>query len=255
MNTRTAIAERQESLPGVPEPTSMLAMIYRAASDPSVDAGKMEKLLDMAIRLEDRQAKAAYNRDMLLVKPKLPVIDRKGRIEVREKDASGKRTGDLTQSTPYAKWEDIDEAITPILNEHGFTLTFRTGNTAVLSHREGHSEESAMTLPLDTSGSKNNVQAAGSSTKYAMRYTASALLNIRTKGEDDDGKKGGDPGTITEEQAEQLLSMLTRDKADVPGFCKYMGVANILELPTKDYPRAIEVINTRSQKVKAKEKT
>jgi hypothetical protein len=49
-----------------------------------------------------------------------------------------------------------------------------------------------MTLPLDTSGSKNNVQAVGSSTSYGKRYTATLLLNIRTKGEDDDGHAGGD---------------------------------------------------------------
>jgi hypothetical protein len=44
----------------------------------------------------------------------------------------------------------------------------------VLSHELGHSEETTMTLPLDTSGSKNNVQAVGSSTSYGKRYTATA---------------------------------------------------------------------------------
>ena len=165
-------------------------------------------------------------------------------------------------------WEDIDAAITPILADHGFVLTFRCGTTGtpehrvtvtgVLSHELGHSEETTMTLPLDTSGSKNNVQAVGSSTSYGKRYTASLLLNLRTKGEDDDGKAGGDPGTITEEQAERLLEVLAKDKADVPGFCNYMAkilkmpIANVLDIPAAQYGKAMEIINTRSQKVAAK---
>ena len=127
--------------------------------------------------------------------------------------------------------------------------------TGVLGHRDGHSEESTIPLPHDSSGSKNAVQAVGSSTSYGKRYTATLLLNIRTKGEDDDGKSGGDSAAISEDQAEHIIEMLTRDKADVVGFCRYMKINSIIELPADQYKRACEVINTRSQKVKAKEKT
>ncbi len=254
-------AKAQEVMPAhtAPQP-SMFELIMRAVQDPACDPVKMAQLLELSRQVRADDAKEAYTRAMILMKPKLPIIDRKGRIVIHEK---GKERIDanIIQSTDYAKWEDIDEAITPILGAHGFVLTFRTGNlpdgrvsvTAILSHEMGHSEESEMALPLDTSGSKNNVQAAGSSTSYGKRFTATALLNIRTKGQDDDGKKGGDPGTVTDEQAERILDLLTKDKADVPGFCKYMGVASIIELPASQYNRAIEVINTRSQKVKAKQ--
>jgi hypothetical protein len=45
-----------------------------------------------------------------------------------------------------------------------------------------------MILPHDSTGSKNAVQAVGSSTSYGKRYTACALLNITSRGEDDDGE-------------------------------------------------------------------
>lgn len=246
-----------------PEENSILTVISRAAADPNTDVEKLERLLAMAERVRANDAKAAYIKALVKMKPKLPVIDKRGRIEVREKTATGKRDGEITQNTPYALWEDIDEAITPILAEHGFVLTHRCGTapdgkiliTGVLSHEMGHSEETTMSLPHDSSGSKNAVQAIGSSTQYGKRYTAGLLLNLRTKGLDDDGKRGGDPGFVSDEQAERILEILTRDKADVQLFCKSMKIASIIELPAARYEEAIIRINTRSQVVKQKENT
>jgi hypothetical protein len=257
MNHLTKMDE--PTLPGLPEPDapSMFELIMRAVKDPACDPTKMAQLLELSREVRKDDAKAAYTAAMVKMKPLLPVIDRKGRIVIHEKGMP-KTAANITQSTPYALWEDIDAAITPILASHGFVLTFRCGAgpegritvTGVLSHEMGHSEETTMTLPLDTSGSKNNVQAVGSSTSYGKRYTAGLLLNLRTKGEDDDGKAGGDPGPISDEQAERILELLTKDKADVQKFCAYMKIASLVELPAKDYARAIEVINTRSQKTK-----
>jgi hypothetical protein len=227
-----------------------------------VDAEKVERLLAQARQSRMDDAKAAYIRALVKMKPLLPVIDRKGRITIHEKGKE-KTPENVIQSTPYALWEDIDQAITPILNDHGFALTFRCGAgqegritvTGVLSHEMGHSEETTMQLPLDTSGSKNNVQAVGSSTSYGKRYTASLLLNIRTRGEDDDGEAGGATGLVSDAQAETVLSLLTRDKADVQLFCKSMKIESIVQLPASRYREAIERINTRSQIVKQKEVT
>jgi hypothetical protein len=173
----------------------LLEVIARAARDPSVDIDKMERLLEMQERVIARNAKLAFNTALAEMQPRLPVITERGRIIVREKSSNGKRDGDVIQDTPFARWEDINEAIRPLLHEYGFSLSFRTGMatdgkvmvTAVLSHKEGHSEETSISLPHDSSGSKNAVQAIGSSTSYGKRYTTLTLLNITSKGEDDDG--------------------------------------------------------------------
>src|SRR6185503_15653016 len=95
---------------------------------------------------------------------------------------------------------------------HGFALSFRTGSapdgkltvTGILSHRAGHQEETTLALMHDSTGSKNSVQAVGSSISYGKRYTAGALLNITSRGEDDDGKLAGAPEYITETQVSEL---------------------------------------------------
>lgn len=163
---------------------SLLSVIERAARDPSVDIDKMERLIEMQERVQARHAKVAFAEALAELQPKLPVISERGKILNSSKQV---------QST-YAYWEDVNEAIRPVLYDHGFALSFKTGRsnqnitvTGILSHRLGHSEETTIELPADGSGSKNAVQAVASSTSYGKRYTAFALLNITSKGEDDDG--------------------------------------------------------------------
>lgn len=182
----TALAHAQEGgAEIVAQADGLLSVIERAARDPNVDIDKMEKLLAMSERVHARNAEAAYADALAALQPSLPVISERGKILNRQS---------TVQST-YARWEDINEAIRPHLAEHGFSLAFRTGRadngdvvvTGVMKHRAGHKEETTLQLPIDASGSKNAVQAIGSSTSYGKRYTAFALLNITTKGEDDDG--------------------------------------------------------------------
>src|SRR6478609_1276872 len=169
-------------------PVSIMEVISRAATDPNVDIDKMERLLQMQERILARHSKEAFADALARLQPKLPVIEERGGIRDRNGNVQSK----------YALWEDIVGIITPILAEEGFSLSFRTKSdtssvtvTGVLLHRDAHSEETCLTLPMDTSGSKNNVQGVGSSTSYGKRYTASALLNLRTGEVDDDGKSAG----------------------------------------------------------------
>jgi hypothetical protein len=187
---------------------SVLEIISRAARDPSVDIDKLERLLQMQERIQDREAKTAFNVALAAMQPKLPIITERGRIIVKEKLANGKRDGDIIQDTSFARWEDINEEIRPLLSEHGFALTFRNGLspdgkvrvTTVLKHTAGHEEETHFDLPHDSSGSKNAVQAIGSSTSYAKRYGVLSILNITTKGEDDNGV-GTAPLMVEQEKA------------------------------------------------------
>lgn len=166
------------------EATALIQAIERAAVNPAVDVEKMERLMQMHERIIARDSKAAYSSALADMQPELPIISERGGIKDRNGNVQSK----------YALWEDVVGVITPILSKHGFALSFRTGNdangvtvTGVLSHRFGHSEQTSLTLPIDTSGSKNAVQSVGSSTSYGKRYTCAALLNLRTGDVDNDG--------------------------------------------------------------------
>lgn len=192
------------------EASAIISMIERAARDPSVDIDKMERLYQMHEAAEARRAKADYIASLSVMQPKLPVIDKRGEIARKAKNDAGVK--EAAKATKYAKWEDVVEAISPVLAEHGFSLSFRIKQdqrvevTAVLGHKGGHCEETSMSLPIDDSGAKNNHQGWGSSISYGKRYTAFALLNIVARGEDDDGQAAGDkPSTTTVEDITKLI--------------------------------------------------
>lgn len=222
----------------------LLAVIERAARDPNVDIDKMERLLEMQERVHARNAKGAYYAALAAMQPDLPVISERGGI----KDRSGN-----VQST-YALWEDVNEAIRPILAAHGFSLSFKVRRseseitvTGILAHREGHSEETELSLPTDTSGSKNAVQAVGSSTSYGKRYTCFALLNITTTGEDDDGRRGGSPEPVTLEQLDELNRRIAEVGADTKRFCGTLNVTALPALPQSRFAEAMKMLDAKAR--------
>lgn len=246
-NTMTALAHTEEAaVPALAEGSAIIQMIERAVLDPRVDIDKMERLLAMQERVMERNARVAFTVALAEMQPKLPVITEKGRIEVPAKDG---KTG---HSTPYAKWEDINDAIRPLLSQYGFSLTFRTGVatdgkitvTGILSHREGHHEETTVTLTHDSSGSKNAVQAVGSSYSYGKRYAAFALLNITTRGEDDDGRMAG-ADWITEDQVGDLLALMDDVKADRARFLNFLRIDTFAHLPKSRYNEALAALEAK----------
>lgn len=252
-------ASMAHSIPN--ESDKMLAMIERVSVMPDAKVENVERMFVLFEKMKANEARAAYTAAMVKMKPELPVIDRKGRIEIRKKDASGERTGAVQQSTAYARWEDIDEAITPVLAQHGFVLTFRSCSasdgkivvTAVLDHEAGHRDQTE-TPPMqhDSTGSKNAVQAVNSTLSYGKRIAATLLLNIRTKGEDDDGKAGGDPLPINEEQTKDLIALLDDAGADKKAFCELYGIDGVALLPATKLEDAKKLIARKKAKASRK---
>lgn len=231
-------------LPAVSESAAILQVIERMAVNPAVDVEKFERLMAMHERIAAKRAEAAFSTDLAELQPKLPIVTHRGEI----KDRAGKVV------SSYAKFEDIIEAVRPMLSQHGFSLSFRLGQegtnrivTGVLRHREGHSETTTLALPLDGSGFKNEVQAVGSSLSYGKRYVACALLNITSSGEDDDGQRAG-ADLISDEQKQILVDLLKETSSDVPRFLKFMGVETVDTIRAIDFDKAKRALEAKRVK-------
>lgn len=234
MSNQVAKVERDQ-VPAVADVSPMFAMIERAARDPSVDTDKLERLMQMKERADAQSSRAAFDAAMADMQPELPAIGERG-------NAAGRYT--------YALWEDINAAIKPVLTRHGFALTFRTDFahgitvTGVLSHRAGHREETAMTLPADKSGNKPDVQAVASSVSYGKRYTAGALLNLTSHGEDDDAYAAA-VETITDAQEIQITEMLEATNSDRTKFLKWLKVDSIGAIPAKSFDAVMKTLRAK----------
>jgi len=173
MSNEVSKIEKQQDNSG-----ALLSVIERVAMSDNADITKLEKMLDMQERVQNKQAQQSFTSDMAAMQGDMPRV-----IETSQ-----------AHNSTYAKLEDINDTIRPVLQRHGFAVTFNVEQndlqtvkvTAILSHREGHTQTSSIVLPIDVSGKKNPVQAIGSSISYGKRYACCALLNIST-GEDNNG--------------------------------------------------------------------
>lgn len=218
---------------------ALLAVIERVATSPDADLAKLEKMIELQERVLDRNAKQAFAAAIAAMQAEMPEVVERGKIKAQLKNGG-------TMQTAFATFEDINAAVRPILQKHGFAITFRIKQlegsikvTAVLSHREGHSEETDIVLPSDASGSKNAVQAVGSSVSYGKRYTMSALLNIATRGEDDDAAGAVAVKKVTEFQARAIRERVAKAPTHVKAWMKenYVSADRV---PSDDYNWLIE---------------
>ena len=226
---------------GHPVADGMVSMIERVALDPNASIEKLERMLAMRESIMAADAKAAFSTAFAAASSEFPAIPMNGR-------------GD--KQKPYALLKDIINYTRPILTKNGLALSFSVDSTggkvrvtAELMHVAGHSKTTCIELPNDQSGSKNAVQAVGSSQTYGQRYAAQAILGLSLGDDvDDDGKTAGG-GAISEAQFFELRTLLDESGADEEKFCAYLKVKNIEELPAAQFAPAVSALR---KKIKAK---
>lgn len=196
------IVKREESQVALPI-ERVLTAIISASSDSSVDVSKMRELLGLQKEMMAMQAEQRFHEALLRIQTRMPRIPKNGVV-----DLGGNRKYD------FAKWEDMDSIVGPILQEEGFTVTFseegfdQYGIKWAASWRAfGHTEVNRITLPPDKGPGRNELQARGSTNSYAKRYLTEDFCKLVRAGADDDGVRGG-TRYISEEKADELRDMI-----------------------------------------------
>lgn len=217
---------------------SILTAVERLVENPNVNMEALERMMDMQERILNRNAQVAFNGAMAQMQSELPSIAER---------AKG-------HNNKYATYEDINDVVKPIMQKFGFAMSFKVefikegvSISGVLMHKEGHRETSTLILPSDTAGGKNAVQAVGSSISYGKRYVMSAMLNITTRGEDDDGYAAAPVSTVTDVQAGQLQALLAQCKdTTVSGFTSMYGDASLIS--RTDFDKVLAQLKKAAQR-------
>lgn len=173
------IAKTSDNVVMIPSESKYDRLMELAISS-DADVSKLEKLMDLQERYEANEAKKAYVSAMAEFQRKRPIIKKN-------------KTG---HNYKYASLSQIESQIKSVLTECGLSYRFEQshhGNeiqvACIVTHVLGHSERTMMSAEADTSGSKNAVQAIGSTNAYLQRYTLIGALGITTADEDDDAMK------------------------------------------------------------------
>lgn len=227
--------------PGAP---SLLAILQAAMTDPSASLERMNQAFDFYQRIEAARARKAFDSAIAAAKADFGKIVKKHSVS-RGKDGGGFKHEDLA---------DIAEAVDPALAANGLSYRFRaTSNptepikvTCVVTHKDGHFEETSLSAGADASGGKNGIQAIGSTLSYLQRYSLRLALGIAA-GREDDGKAASvQPGEfISEQQADGIRSELDELGADIQKFCEALGVEAIAKIPTSKIEAAKVIINMK----------
>lgn len=221
----------------------MVAMIERVVMDPSIPIDRLEQMVALKERMEDRaredddrQAKKAYFAAMSKCQAELPVV-------VKNKNNTHTRS-------KYADLAAIEEQAMPKIHEHGFAVSFQPdgyndkGELRIrweISHEGGHSRDGIGEIPVDGAGAKGAVnktgtQAFGSTATYGRRYLLCMLFNIST-GDDRDGNRveDVDDSPIDEKQLSDLRALIAESGADIALFCEKWKIDALPDLPARDF--------------------
>lgn len=166
-------------------PLTAAAALVQA--DGNMDVAKLKELLELQERWDATQAKKAYVVAMAAFKENPPEILKDRTVKYKPKD---KR--EVTYK--HATLHNVTTCINTELSKHDLHASWVTSQdngsikvTCKITHIQGHSEETYLSAPPDTTGSKNAIQAIGSTVTYLQRYTVLALTGLATCDQDDDG--------------------------------------------------------------------
>lgn len=199
-------------------------MAYQLISS-GADFASVKEMMALSKELAADQARRAFDEAVSSAKAEIPTI---------AKNAKGHN------NKAYANFAAYAEALKDVLARHGLSYRFRTEQTdritvtCVLSHKGGHFEENSLSGPADTSGSKNAIQAIGSTLTYLQRYTLIQALGLAAS-DDDDGRSSELEGPITAEQATQLREKIDEVGADIQRFCNRWNIEALPDLPASKF--------------------
>lgn len=224
-----------------PTPLTPMEMLG-AALERGADLTVLEKLMDLQERHEKNQGRRAFD---------AAVADAKSEIPVIIKNRQG-------HNSKYADLGAFAAAVNPVLAKHGLSYRFRSAQegaairvTCVLSHRDGHTEETTLSGAADTTGNKNSIQAIASTLTYLQRYTLKLALGLADSEGDDDGQAAGGDGPISQDQFAELQALLDKSGADAEKLCAYFKVEALIHLPQSKFQNAKAALQA---KVAAKKK-
>lgn len=167
--------------------TTTPAQMLQIAVEQGADLEKLERLMDLQERWETKEAKKAYTAAMNDFRARCPVI-----IKTR-----------TAHNSKYAGLAETIDQIKTLLAEcglsHSWTTDVQAGVITVtcrVTHVAGHSEETSLPGPADATGSKNAIQAVGSTITYLQRYTLFAILGLAAQEDDTDGNMDTPPDAL-----------------------------------------------------------
>ena len=217
--------------------------MLNAAIERGDSLDRLERLMDLNDRWEKAQAKKAFLEAKARFKASAPTI---------LKDKDNKQYG-----SKYASIGNVVNTINEALAQHALDADWdfdqsdnRIKVTCTLRHVQGHEESRSLFGPPDTSGQKNPLQQIKSTLTYLKLATFEAVTGIATKegNVDDDGNSAGNK-VISDEQAEELRTLITATKTQLDKFLEVAKAESVSDVLAKDFTRLKQFLVAKQRKL------
>lgn len=232
------------------DPVITPIQLISQAIENGVDMDMLERLMALKERFDKQEAEKAFNHAFSQFQANKPEIIKSSKVDYETK------TGGRTKYN-FATLAKIQKLVDPVLSQFGLSYTWKQEEngdkikmTCIVKHEKGHHEETYLSAGNDTSGSKNAIQAMGSSVSYLKRYTLCNALGLSAD-EDDDGEKSEltkeeiqdlQKTKLVELRAELEESLTDNDKANLDRIIKSNEV--------KSYGKAITLLKGKQEELK-----
>ena len=163
------------------------AQLLTLAVDKDLDIDKLRQLMELQKQWQADQARKLFFEAITKFQSDVPELRRAKKVNFDT--AKGKTEYN------YAPLADIIRQIKTTCKDCGLSYRWEIQDnkeeikvTCLVTHLEGHTEQTTMLANPDTSGSKNPIQARGSAIEYLKRYTLIGALGLSTTDSDVDGQ-------------------------------------------------------------------
>jgi hypothetical protein len=216
-------------------PTNLIAQ----AIEKGATIETLEKLMALQERFEASENRKRFFNALSSFQSNCPVLKKTKLVSF--KDVKYK----------YAPLSEIVKQIKDLLGKNGLTYRWEIKDdgkslnvNCIVTHTSGHSEQTSMSASADTSGSKNEIQARGSSITYLQRYTLLGALGISSADTDNDGAKP--EKSIDEMHAEYMKYFNILFQSDPAKYGKYSPDNWKSERTIENYKKAIPEIKKQA---------
>lgn len=158
------------------------AQLLTMAVDKDLDIDKLGKLMELQKVWQADQARKAFFGALSQFQSQVPEIRKSKAVAFNEVKYN------------YAPLADVVRQIKETCRECGLSYRWEIADnkeeikvTCLVTHIDGHTEQTTMTANPDDSGKKNKIQQRGSSIEYLKRYTLIGALGLSTTDSDIDG--------------------------------------------------------------------
>jgi hypothetical protein len=182
----------------VNQPPTMLA--YLRAVESGADLERLEKLMDLHERFEDRQAEKAFNQAMADFRAESMTILKTKYVDI----AGGAKFW-------HAELGNICEEVIPKMSKYGLFHVWvpkqrddkQIEISCIIKHALGHaSEPTTLFAPPDTLGGKSAIHAIAATTTFLQRYTFLMANGLAPKGMDTNAKVHGEDAVTVEKPSD-----------------------------------------------------